>query len=75
MHQFAVQRLSRTIREVVALPLIALEFDLKDIGTTTLLYMLIGTSLLGAVITLRFGIETKGVNLETIGQVSRRGGR
>jgi MFS family permease len=41
---------------------------LKDIGTSTLLCILIGTSLLGAVITWQFGIETKGVNLETIGQ-------
>ncbi|HEV8713075.1 MAG TPA: MFS transporter [Candidatus Binatia bacterium] len=41
---------------------------LKDLGTATLLYLLIGTSLLGAVITWRFGIETKGINLETIGQ-------
>jgi putative MFS transporter len=41
---------------------------LMDFGITTLLYMLIGSSLLGAVITWRFGIETKGVNLETIGQ-------
>jgi len=54
----------------VALPLIALEFNLN-----ATLYMLIGTSLLGAVITWRFGIETKGVNLETIGQVSCRDGR
>src|SRR4029077_8709133 len=41
---------------------------LKDIGTSTLLCILIATSLLGAVITWQFGIETKGVNLETIGQ-------
>jgi MFS family permease len=40
---------------------------LKDLGTATLLYLLVGTSLFGAVITLRFGIETKGLNLETIG--------
>ena len=40
---------------------------LKDLGTATLLYILIGTSLAGALITLRFGIETKGVNLETVG--------
>jgi MFS transporter, putative metabolite transport protein len=47
---------------------------LKDLGIVTLLYMLIGTSLLGAVITWRFSIETKGVNLETIGQ-DHPGGR
>jgi hypothetical protein len=41
---------------------------LKDLGTAMLLYILIGASLLGAVITWRFGIETKGINLETIGQ-------
>jgi MFS transporter, putative metabolite transport protein len=41
---------------------------LKDLGTARLLYLLIGTSLLGAVITWRFGIETKGINLETIGR-------
>lgn len=40
---------------------------LKDIGTAPLLYILVGTSLLGAWITWRFGIETKGMNLEHIG--------
>jgi MFS family permease len=40
---------------------------LQDLGTTTLLYALVGTSLLGALLTWRFGIETKGVNLETVG--------
>jgi MFS family permease len=40
---------------------------LKDLGTATLLYILVGTSLLGAFITWRFGVETKGLNLETIG--------
>lgn len=39
---------------------------LKDIGTSTLLFGLVVTSLIGAVITWRFGIETKGVNLEHI---------
>jgi MFS family permease len=39
---------------------------LKDIGTETLLGILVATSLLGAVITWRFGIETKGLSLETI---------
>ena len=43
---------------------------LKDLGTVTLLYILIGTSLLGAFVTWRFGIETAGLNLETIGQGS-----
>jgi MFS family permease len=40
---------------------------LKDLGTATLLYILVGTSLLGAVITWRFGVETRGLNLEMIG--------
>ena len=39
---------------------------LKDIGTATLLYILVGTSLLGAFVTWRFSIETRGVNLELI---------
>ena len=39
---------------------------LTDIGTANLLYILVGTSLLGAVITAWFGIETKGLNLETL---------
>lgn len=39
---------------------------LKEIGTTTLLYILVGSSLLGAFITWRFQIETRGVNLEKI---------
>lgn len=39
---------------------------LKDIGTATLLYVLVGTSLLGAIITARFSIHTDGVNLEKI---------
>ncbi len=39
---------------------------LKDIGTTTLLYILAGTSVLGALVTWRFAIETNGVNLEKI---------
>jgi MFS family permease len=46
---------------------------LKDLGTATLLYILIGTSLLGAVITWRFGVETKGLNLELIGEHSAGG--
>lgn len=40
---------------------------LVSIGTTMLLYLLVGTSLLGAVITVLFRIETSGVNLEEIG--------
>ena len=39
---------------------------LKDIGTATLLYALVGTSLIGAGVTWRFGIETKGLNLEKL---------
>ena len=39
---------------------------LKDIGTATLLYILVGTSLLGAVVTRRFRIETRGVSLEAL---------
>ncbi len=41
---------------------------LKDIGTQALLYILVGTSLLGAVITWVYRIETTGVNLENIGK-------
>jgi len=40
---------------------------LKDIGTQTLLLILVGTSLVGAWVTWRFGIETNGVSLEKIG--------
>jgi UPF0716 family protein affecting phage T7 exclusion len=39
---------------------------LKEIGTATLLYLLVAASLLGALVTWRFGIETKGVNLEKL---------
>jgi MFS family permease len=39
---------------------------LKHIGTSTLLYILVGTSLVGAFVTWRFSIETKGCNLEQI---------
>jgi MFS family permease len=39
---------------------------LKDIGTSTLLWSLVIASLLGAVVTWRFGIETKGLNLEKL---------
>ncbi len=40
---------------------------IKDIGTQTLLFILVGTSLLGALITWAFRIETKGINLEQVG--------
>ena len=40
---------------------------LKDIGTQVLLFILVGTSLAGALITWLFAIETTGVNLEEIG--------
>ncbi len=39
---------------------------LHQIGTAPLLYVLVGTSLLGAYVTWRFRIETTGVNLEKI---------
>ena len=42
---------------------------LKDIGTTTLLYILVVTSLTGALLTWLFRIETKGVSLEKIGRI------
>lgn len=40
---------------------------LVDLGTATLLYILIGTSLLGAIITWMFRIETAGVSLDAMG--------
>ncbi|MGO9673184.1 MAG: MFS transporter [Methylocella sp.] len=40
---------------------------LADIGTQALLYILVGTSLLGAVVTWLFRIETTGVSLEQVG--------
>jgi MFS transporter, putative metabolite transport protein len=40
---------------------------LVDIGTQPLLYILVGTSLLGAVVTWLFRIETTGVNLDRLG--------
>jgi MFS family permease len=40
---------------------------LADIGTAILLYILAGTSLLGAWVTWQFRIETKGINLEKLG--------
>jgi MFS family permease len=44
---------------------------LVDLGTATLLYLLVATSLLGAVVTWAYRIETNGVNLEEIGRESR----
>jgi MFS family permease len=41
---------------------------LKAIGTSALLYLLVGTCLVGAAITYMFRIETTGVNLEDIGR-------
>jgi len=40
---------------------------LKDLGTAMLLHALVVASLIGAVVTWRFGIETKGMNLEKMG--------
>ena len=39
---------------------------IKGIGTQPLLYILVGASLLGALVTWAFRIETKGVNLENM---------
>jgi MFS transporter, putative metabolite transport protein len=47
---------------------------LADIGTAELLYLLVGASLLGAVVTWLFGIETAGVNLERIGIDAEKAG-
>jgi MFS transporter, putative metabolite transport protein len=41
---------------------------LASIGTTALLYILVGTSLLGALITWMFRIETTGLNLDEVGR-------
>jgi MFS transporter, putative metabolite transport protein len=41
---------------------------LSSIGTGPLLYILVATSILGAVVTWIFRIETKGVNLDEIGR-------
>ncbi len=46
---------------------------LKDLGTQLLLTVLVGTSLLGAWITWRFRIETRGLNLETLDRDSTNG--
>ncbi len=40
---------------------------LNAVGVATLLHLLVGASLLGALVTWRFRIETNGVNLEKIG--------
>ncbi len=40
---------------------------LADIGTKALLFILVGTSLLGAIVTWAFRTDTTGVNLEKIG--------
>jgi len=45
---------------------------LADFGTSLLLYVLVGTSLLGALVTWLFRIETNGVSLETVGAEERR---
>jgi MFS family permease len=41
---------------------------LADIGTQNLLYILVATSLLGALVTWRFRIETTGINLDRLGE-------
>ncbi len=41
---------------------------LTDIGTQSLLYILVVTSLLGAFVTWRYRIETTGINLDRIGE-------
>jgi len=45
---------------------------LADFGTSLLLYVLVGTSLLGALTTWLFRIETKGVSLESVGAEESR---
>lgn len=42
-------------------------FLLQELGTSLLLYLLVGASLLGAVVTFTFAIETKGLSVERIG--------
>ncbi|MBU1232772.1 MAG: hypothetical protein KKD01_05220 [Proteobacteria bacterium] len=41
---------------------------LADIGTSFFDYILAGTSLISALVTVKLGIETKGINLEEIGR-------
>lgn len=47
---------------------------LKSIGTTALLYVLVGAFLLGAAVTFFFRIETRDTNLERIGDSGDAGG-
>ena len=44
---------------------------LKDIGTFLLLSILVGTSLLGALVTRLYAFETKGINLENVEEQGR----
>ena len=46
---------------------------LASMGTTSVLYILVVTSLIGAVVTWMFRIETKGVNLDQIGREESTG--
>jgi len=46
---------------------------LSDIGTGPLLYSLVVTCILGAIVTWRYGIETMGINLENIGRLKAHG--
>jgi MFS family permease len=41
---------------------------LTEIGTSALLYLLVGASVLGAIVTVAFRIETTGLNLESVGK-------
>jgi len=45
---------------------------LQSIGTRALLYCLVVAFVLGAVVTIIFGIETKGLNLEKIGKSDKK---
>jgi putative MFS transporter len=45
---------------------------LVNIGTRSLLYILVGTSVVGAAVTWLYRIETTGVNLERIGEEKAR---
>jgi hypothetical protein len=46
---------------------------LVDLGTSTLLYILVITSLLGAILTWAFRIETAGVSLDAVGAETKAG--
>ncbi|MEZ5890488.1 MAG: MFS transporter [Xanthobacteraceae bacterium] len=46
---------------------------LVDLGTSTLLYILVVTSLLGAILTWAFRIETAGVSLDAVGAETEAG--